>query len=411
MNVRESAVDGLADVRANKARTILQTLGVILGVGSLVAVQGLVDAGRRQSLDFFSEIGGLQKILVLNKRNKETVQTARQLASDGLTWGDAQALKQEVTSAILVDPIVDINLMVRYGDYLKENEVTGVTPDYPDVYKFFPARGRFFTPDDLEQISRVCVLGDTAARRYFGNEDPLGKTLYLGDVGFTVVGVMQRKEFYFNDGDDDNSLEWMNRQTFVPLTAVYARFNGDEQKRVNFINVVVDDADHNEAAVKQIFAALFRRHGGVEDFQVYNRSERLKRQAEQGRVFDVTFLIAGIVSLLVGGIVIMNIMLASFQERIREVGVRKAIGARGSDIAIQFLVESILVTLIGGGVGLFMGMGMAKGITALLGAPAIITPKMAIVGVVASVSTGLFFGLYPAVKAARLNPVEALRYE
>jgi len=182
-------------------------------------------------------------------------------------------------------------------------------------------------------------------------------------------------------------------------------------KRVNYINVVVDDADHNEAAAKQIYAALFRRHGGVEDFEVYNRSERLKRQAEQGRVFDVTFLIAGIVSLLVGGIVIMNIMLASFQERIREVGVRKAIGARGNDIAIQFLVESILVTLIGGAVGLFMGMGMAKGITALLGSPAIITPKMAIVGVVASVSTGLFFGLYPAVKAARLNPVEALRYE
>jgi len=174
---------------------------------------------------------------------------------------------------------------------------------------------------------------------------------------------------------------------------------------------VVDKVEDNEKAAKAIETALLRRHGGVPDFEVYNRSERLRREAEQGRVFDITFLVTGIVSLVVGGIVIMNIMLASFQERIREVGVRKAIGARGTDIAIQFLVESVLVTSLGGGAGLVLGIGFAQAITALLGAPAIITPRMALVGVIASVSTGLFFGLYPAIRAARLNPVEALRYE
>jgi putative ABC transport system permease protein len=411
VNLRESIIDGLADVRSHKGRTLLQTLGVILGVGSLVAVQGLVDAGRRQSLDFYAEVGGLEKILVFNRPSKQVVQTARQLASDGLTWDDALALKREIATARLVDPIVEVNELVRYGSYLREQEITGVTADYPDVYKFYPRRGRFITPDDLASVSRVCVLGDTAARRYFGNEDPLGKTLYLGDVGFTVVGLMQRKEFMFNASDDHNALEWMNRMTFVPLTDVYARFNGDDRKRVAYINVVVDAVEHNQSTAKDVEALLLRRHAGVADFEVFNRSERLRREAEQGRVFDITFLIAGLVSLIVGGIVIMNIMLASFQERIREVGVRKAIGARGSDIAIQFLVESILVTSIGGGAGLFLGMAMAKGITSLLGAPAIITPKMAIVGVAASVTTGLFFGLYPAVKAARLNPVQALRYE
>lgn len=410
MTLHEAVIDGLVDVRTHKMRTFLQTVGVVLGVGSLVAVQGLVDAGRRQALKFFSEVGGLTKILVVNRPSKETVVTARKLASDGLTWHDVLAIKAEVPHATQVDPIVQVRLPVRFGKYLRINEISGVTPDYPSVYKFFPDRGRFLSDDDMATKARVCVLGDTAARRYFGNEEPVGKTLFIGNVGFTVVGVMKRKEFYFNEGDD-NALEWMNRQTFVPLAALYSRFTGDAEKRVNYINVVVDKVENNRETAETVKALLYRRHGGVEDFEVVNREERLKRQEEQGRVFDITFLVTGIVSLLVGGIVIMNIMLASFQERIREVGVRKAVGAKGTDIAAQFLVESILVTSIGGGAGLALGVGFAQAITALIGRPAIITMKMALISVITSVLVGLFFGLYPALRAARLNPVEALRYE
>ena len=410
MTLRESVVDALVDVRVNKGRTILQTLGVILGVASLVAVQGLSDAGRRQALKFFSELGGLRKILVLNKPIKERVQTARQLASDGLTWGDVQAIKRDVPYATHVDPIATQDLMVRSPSYLKERTIHGATPDYQAVYKFFPARGRFLIDDDMASMARVCVLGDSAARLYFGNEDPLGKTVFIGDVGFRVVGVMRRKEFFFNEGDQ-NALEWMNRLTIVPITAMYARFTGDPKKRVNYINVMVDKVDNNRKATLEIKKVLFRRHGGVEDFEVYNREERLRQQQSQGQVFDITFLVTGIVSLIVGGIVIMNIMLASLRDRIREVGIRKALGARGFDVAVQFLVESILVTSIGGLAGLPLGMAFAGAITVLIGQPAVITPQMALVSVVASVATGLFFGLYPAVKAARLSPVEALRYE
>jgi putative ABC transport system permease protein len=221
---------------------------------------------------------------------------------------------------------------------------------------------------------------------------------------------MRRKEFYFGEGNH-NALEWMNRLTIVPLTSLYARFTGDTDKKVSFINVVIDKVQNNPKAAEAIKALMYRRHGGVLDFEVFSRSERMKEQEERSKLFDIIFLSAGIVSLLVGGIVIMNIMLASFQERIREVGVRKAIGARGTDIAIQFLVEAILVTSIGGAVGLVMGIGFAQGITLLLGRPTIITFRMALIAVVASVGTGLFFGLYPSLKAARLNPVEALRYE
>jgi ABC-type antimicrobial peptide transport system permease subunit len=221
---------------------------------------------------------------------------------------------------------------------------------------------------------------------------------------------MKRKEFYFNK-QDHNALEWMNRQTFIPLSSMISRFTGDTRKRVGFINVVVDRVSNNPKAAEAIKTVLLRRHAGIVDFEVINRAERLQQRAEQNRMFDVVFLVSGIVSLIVGGIVIMNIMLASFQERIREVGIRKAMGARAGDIAVQFLVESILVTSIGGAIGLIFGVVFAHVITALLGAPAIITAKMALIGVVASVTVGLFFGLYPAIKASRLNPVEALRYE
>jgi len=409
VNLRETLVDGLADVRGHKLRTFLQTLGVVLGVASLVAVQGLVDAGRRRTLSFWSETGGLTKILVLNRPSQEIQAGARQRASHGLTFEDAEALRRDVPWARHVDPIAATYQVVRHGDHQRQRDVAAVTPDYSDVYGFRPARGRFITSDDVAARRSVVVLGDTVARLYFGSADPLGRTLYIGDEGFSVVGVMQRKEFYFND--DHNALEWMNEQTFIPLTALYTRFTADAARPVEYINIVVDRAEHNREAAEAARTLLARRHGGVIDFEVINRGERLQRAEEQGRTFDVTFLVTGLVSLLVGGIVIMNIMLASFQERIREVGVRKAIGAGGGEIAVQFLIESVLVTCIGGAAGLALGVGFARGISVLLDQPAVITPKMALVGVIASVVTGLVFGMYPAWKAARLNPVEALRYE
>jgi len=410
MILPESIRDGLADLKSHKLRTVLQTMGVVLGVASLVAVQGLVDAGRRQAVDFFSEVGGLTKILVLNRPLKTTTQTARELRSVGLNLRDADAIRREVPFAVLVDPMNVEPLMVRYSDYRRVQIITGATPDYPSVYKHFTSRGRFLSPDDMAAGARVCVLGDTAARRYFGNENPLGKTLYLNDAGFEVVGLLGRKEFFFDNGDR-NALEWMNEMTIIPLSALYARFTGDPDKRVEYINVVVDKVGNNKRAAEAIRILLARRHEGVEDFEVFNRDEMLKQREEQGKVFDITFLVTGIVSLVVGGIVIMNIMLASYQERIREVGIRKALGARWSDIAAQFLVESVLVTSIGGAVGLGFGMLFAKAISLLIEQPAVITLRMAMVGVGASVGVGLLFGLYPAIRAARLNPVEALRYE
>ena len=409
MTIVESVIDGIVDIKAHKGRTLLQTVGVILGVASVVTVMALVDSGGRRMKEFFSEIGGLRKMLVVNKPVADLSKTAMQLSNVGLTYEDAVAMRS-IEHVTHVDPIAINTMLVTRGEFQEEHDIDGVTPDYQMVYKFYPAVGRYISEDDLMSASRVCVLGDTAARRIFGNDEALGKTIFINGVGVTVIGVMQRKEYFFDDGDR-NALEWMNRKIFVPITAMHKRYMGDTDKKVSFINAIVDKPDNNAKATQDIQALLSRRHRGVVDFEVMDRSARMAEQQQRNQMLNVVFLAAGATSLLVGGIVIMNILLASFQERVREVGVRKALGAGSLQITIQFLVESVMVTLLGGGLGLLLGFVFTAAVTSLINQPAVITPRMALVGFITSTAVGLFFGFYPAVKAARLNPVEALRYE
>lgn len=409
MTLLESVIDGVVDIRAHKGRTLLQAVGVILGVASVVTVLALVDSGRRRSVEFMSEVGGLRKLLVHNQPSRNVTRTALDLSNVGLTYEDAEALRA-IPFVTQVDPIANTRTLVSRGDYRREWTLDGVTPDYQTVYKFYPARGRYITADDVAHASRVCVLGDTAARTFFGSDDPLGKTLFLDDVGMTVVGVMQRKEYFFNMGNY-NALEWMNRKVFIPITSLHKRFTGDQDRKVSYINAMIDKADNNMKAKEAIETLLLRRHHGVKDFMVQDRVAQLARRQQQNQQLDIVFVAAGAVSLLVGGIVIMNILLASFQERVREVGVRKALGANGVHIMAQFLVESVLVTILGGFIGIALGVGFAQAVSSMLDQPAVITARMAAIGFVTSVTAGIFFGFYPAVKAARLNPVEALRYE
>jgi putative ABC transport system permease protein len=190
------------------------------------------------------------------------------------------------------------------------------------------------------------------------------------------------------------------------------RMQGDRTgQKIAFMNVQVRDLKDMDAAMDEVTRVLKRTHGGVLDFEVFNRAAQMRRMEENGRIYDVTFLVCGTISLLVGGIVIMNILLASFNERVREVGTRKALGASGLDIMAQFLVESVVVTLLGGVAGVALGAGFTRAISALIQQPVVLSPGMILTGLSFAVVVGVFFGFYPAVKAARLNPIQALRYE
>ncbi len=408
----DSVVDGVVDMNAHKSRSVLQMVGIILGVGSVVATFGLIDGGRRQGQKFWEETGGIKKMFIRELDARELKQDAIEKKSKGLTYDDAVALQAQATTLELVEPTMERNELIKApGGFEKQLSVSGDTPTYEPMYDFHPAEGRFLTQEDLARCSKVVVLGSTRREQMFGGRPALGQVISIGEDRYTVVGVMKRKEFYWNSANR-NALEWMNELMFVPVTSVITRMVGDRQnQKVAYINVQVRDVKDMDKATEEVKTILRRAHGGVEDFQVFNRAAFMQQMDEQGRIYDITFLVCGTISLLVGGIVIMNILLASFNERIREVGTRKALGATGLNILAQFLVESVVVTIAGGLLGLGLGVGFTHAMSTLIQQPVVMTAQNMVLGLVFAVTIGIFFGFYPAIRAARLNPIEALRYE
>ncbi|HNX48718.1 MAG TPA: ABC transporter permease [Thermoanaerobaculaceae bacterium] len=409
MNFASAVADGFAEVRAHAGRTFLQALGVTLGVASVVATMGMIASGKAQSLAYYAESGGVLKGMVYPKEIDTVKTSAREKASPGLTLKDVVAIRAAIPGFDLVEPDVSRRLLVHTGLTESVYRVSGVGPRYADLHELQIERGRFLTDDDMATSSAVCVLGADRAREFFGTGDPVGKSIRLGGDPYQVAGVMRPREFYFGGGNHNN-LEWMNELVLIPATAMLTRQVGSGEDRIGSIGIRLASVEAHKDAIPALKRLLLARHG-VEDFEVYDRQSRLDEMNQQDRVYDITFLVCGLISLLVGGIVVANILLASFTERIREVGVRKAIGAKGWHIAVQFLVESVVVTGFGGAVGLALGVGFVHIIAILLQQPAILTPTMVVAALLSATVVGLVFGMYPAIKAARLDPVVALRYE
>ncbi len=407
----ESVVDGVVDINTHRSRSVLQLVGIVLGVGSVVATLGLIDGGRRQAMKFFDETGGIRKMRIENKETKSVTQSAAEKRSKGLTYDDAQALLTHATTLELVEPTMERQEIVKATGFEKALEISGATIAYSPMYNFWPAEGRFITAEDLSRSAKVVVLGSERREQLFGGRPALGQTISIGGSSYTVVGVMKKKEFYFNSAND-NALQWMNRLVFVPITTMLNRMSGDRhEQKIAYMNVQVRDIKDMDKAMAEVGTLLRRNRAGVEDFDIFNRADRMRQMQEQNKIYDVTFMVCGTISLLVGGIVIMNILLASFNERVREVGTRKALGATGLNIMAQFLVESVVVTIFGGVLGVALGGGFARVMSNLIQQPVVLSPGMMLTGLSFAVVVGIVFGFYPAVKAARLNPIEALRYE
>src|SRR5712671_3925820 len=371
----ESILDGIRDIKDHFGRTMLQLVGIILGAGSIVATFSLSVAGKSAAMNYYKISGGIQKISVFDKPTGKVTLDAKALASKGLTYHDALVLKRDGKEIDLVSPVANENMTLRYRDVEKPRSIMGVTPAYSPMNDFHAGEGRFITDNDLATAARVVVLGTERAQEFFGSDDPIGKTMSINGTGYLVVGVMEEK--YFSFDHKRNVMRWMNRQIYIPLTTFVTRKGeSPERGKVSFLHVRMKDVQRNQDAVDEIKAVLLREHG-TKDFDVFSRVANLRRNEQNNQMYDMTFMICGIISLIVGGIVVMNIQLASFNERVREVGTRKAIGATPAQIFAQFLTESILVSVFGGFLGLFVGQAFCAGMGLLLHSAPVMSPDTA----------------------------------
>jgi putative ABC transport system permease protein len=416
MQLTESFKIGIVELAAHKLRSFLTMLGVIFGVAAVVAVVAIGLGAQQEALRQIAVLGTDNIRIRRTQAEGFELQQLRRNSPDGLTRADADALGAtlpHVTGVVVRRDTArpgerDLFRVHRDGES-PPTVVAAVSPNTLALSGGRVARGRFLNPLDEERQAQVAVLGASAAAALFPVEDPLGETIQLGGLVFRIVGVMERRQLSGNEGAQAAN---PNIEVYIPMNSAWGRIAppGQPEDLSEIALLLEPGSDVREvAAIAE--RALLRRHRDARDFELVIPELLLAQKQATQRIFSLVLIFIAGISLLVGGIGIMNIMLATVTQRTKEIGVRRAIGATRDDILVQFLVEAVLICLVGGCVGLGLGFGLSKLAEFYAGWPTIVSvPAMAVAIGVASL-TGIVFGLYPSMKAARLDPIEALRHE
>jgi putative ABC transport system permease protein len=400
----------LRSLAVNKLRSALTMLGIVIGVGAVI-VMIAVGAGAQQRVE--EQIRALGSNLLLVMPGSTTSGGVRMGfgSSSTLTEDDVVAINREIPDA-LAAPALRGSAQVVFGNTNWSTQIFGVTPEYLDVRQWPLASGRSFEPAEMAGAGKVALVGATVARQLFGGADPVDQVIRIKRVPFTVIGVLDTKGQSLM-GTDQDDLVLMPLST--ARTRVIGSANAAKQRSVGTLWVKVADGLDTKVVEEQVRELLRQRHrlqaGADDDFSLRNLQEVMSAQEASSRVLALLLAAVASVSLLVGGIGIMNIMLVSVTERTREIGLRMAVGARTRDILGQFLVEAVTLSLIGGLIGVALGVGAAVVIANFAGWRVALSPEAVALAVAFAFVIGVFFGFYPARKAARLNPVEALRFE
>jgi putative ABC transport system permease protein len=405
MNIFESLKMATQTLVANKLRSGLTMLGIVIGNASVIGMIGVGEGTQTLATDQFKSLGPNTLFILPGSPKAQNIRTGG--TPPTLVLSDARAIGRQVPSVAGVAPVLQNSFVVSYQNITTTSIIQGTTTDYPVVRNFAVDKGRFVTAQDVKDDKQVAMLGTDISQRLFGNMNPIGKQIRINNLSFEVVGLMEEKGSSFGSNQDDT--------IFVPITTMSKRVIGRTSPyglRLSFISVSAKNSESMDAAEFQITNLLRRRHKivGEDDFTVRNQKDALQIVTTiTGALTLLLGAIAGI-SLLVGGIGVMNIMLVSVTERTQEIGLRKAIGATQNDILTQFTIEAIILSVVGGIIGTLIGVGgiiLVRNFSPLK--TAAISPSAIILAVSVSGGIGLFFGVVPARQAARLDPIEALR--
>lgn len=434
MKIWAAILTGIAELLANKLRSLLTMLGVIFGIASVIAMVSIGGGARQEALENI-KLMGVNVIQISRKSlTGDLALDAQRDSPRGLTYGDALAIRELYTQAKYVVPVCRVFGDVRSDGSALPAKVFGTTADYPRVARVDVAEGRFIDQSDVEEHSRVCVIGSDVKRDAFFLESPIGKLLKIGSQEFLVVGVMSERAL--SAGRRVVALRDMNQDVYIPITVAMGEFQiyveqaipadtralfqllarlaqrpALTERPVTQVIVQVGEEDETWEAARVARRIIERRHKGIPDYEVVIPAELLRQSQATQRIFNIVMGAIASISLVVGGIGIMNIMLATVSARAREIGIRRCVGASRTDIARQFLLETLVITSIGGLFGIVLGVEMARLISEYAKWLTVVSGNAILLSLVVAVATGVVFGLYPAMRAAGIEPMEALRAE
>ena len=411
MQLSESLRIGVRSILVHKLRSFLTTLGVIFGVAAVIAMLSIGEGAKRAAVEQIKLLGTNNIRVNYVKLTGDQAEDAEKKLSRGLTYRDGQLIRENLPNVKGVTPVRFVETSILLGNKESTGRVVGTDEAYEWVTNFHPSDGRFISALDVADAKRVCVIGSEIRNELFGYRNPLGRRIKIGDTWFVVIGVMESKTV--KEGKTSViKLRNINKDVYIPITTALKRFTDED--RPNSIEEIAVQVEREEQVVPTadvVKRLLNRTHNGVNDYEIIIPAELLAQSQKTQRVFNIVMGSIAAISLLVGGIGIMNIMLASVTERTKEIGTRRALGATERDVLIQFLYETIMISVTGGTIGIVLGVIMAKGINLFAGWETVISLYSVVISFGISALVGIVFGIYPARQAAKMDPIAALRFE